>query len=394
MRLARSSVAIVCALALTAACSGGDDDEAQSTPTTTIARASSTASIPAGASAPGASWETVTPAEVGLDAVTLEEIAAVAEEGKSNCLLVVRDGRIAGEWYFRDTNEGSAQEVFSASKSYASTLVGIAQDDGALDIDDSASMYIDEWRDTLAEAVTVRNLLSNDSGRQWSLALDYVDMIRAADRTAFAIALDQPDRPGTVWAYNNSAIQTLQRVVQEATGTEVTQFAQERLFGPLGMADTEMTTDNSGNALMFMGVHSTCRDMARFGLLMLNKGRWNDTQIVSEEWVDQATGAPSTELNAAYGLLWWLNHEGIVGNALTATNIEAASNPQTERGQLVPGAPEDTFWALGLGNQVIQIDPGTNTVVVRLGTGEAQPQPPTFGPADASRVVTEAVVAR
>jgi hypothetical protein len=92
-------------------------------------------------------------------------------------------------------------------------------------------------------------------------------------------------------------------------------------------------------------------------------------------------------LNAAYGYLWWLNRVGRLA-------FGSAGNQTTGRGQLVPGAPADMVWALGLGNQVIQIDPGSRTVVVRLGTAEAMPRPPTFGPAQASKVVTAAVTKR
>ena len=123
--------------------------------------------------------------------------------------------------------------------------------------------------------VTIRDLLSNDSGREWSLAIDYVQLIGAADRTAFAVGLTQASPPGTVWAYNNSAIQTLQRVLQGATGQDPVAFARQRLFGPLGMTHTKMTRDRAGNAQMFEGVDSTCQDMARFGLLMLHHGVGN-----------------------------------------------------------------------------------------------------------------------
>jgi CubicO group peptidase (beta-lactamase class C family) len=78
---------------------------------------------------PGAEWETVAPAAVGLDAATLEQIAATAKTGKSNCLVVVRHGRIAGEWYFNGWTRDTTQNVFSVTKSVTSTLVGIAQDE-------------------------------------------------------------------------------------------------------------------------------------------------------------------------------------------------------------------------------------------------------------------------
>ncbi len=194
-----------------------------------------------------------------------------------------------------------------------------------------------------------------------------------------------------MWAYNNSAIQTLQRVLQGATGEDVTAFAKERLFEPLGMTHTVMATDRAGNAQMFEGVRSTCRDMARFGLLVLDGGQWGKRRIVSSRWIHEATGRSSTKLNAAYGYLWWLNREGVIGSPLVATDLSAAANPTTSHGRLVADAPDDMFWALGLGNQIVQVDPGSKTVVVRLGTAEARPKPPTFGPTEASKVVTEAV---
>jgi CubicO group peptidase (beta-lactamase class C family) len=340
--------------------------------------------------APGATWQKVSPASVGLDAAKLRQIAVQARRGKSNCLVVVRDGKLAGEWYFRGAGPNTTQDVFSATKSVASTLVGIAQDDGELSINDQASKWIPQWTGSASATVTVRDLLSMDSGRQWSAFTDYVRLLAARDRTAFAIGLGQSAPPGQVWAYNNSAVQTLDRVLQEATHERVVDYARQRLFRPLGMAHTRMTRDAAGNAQMFEGVRSTCRDMARFGLLMLDRGLWGSRRIVSSKWVEQATARSSTRLNAGYGYLWWLNHQGVIGDVLAATSLQQARH--ASRGRLVPGAPNDMYWALGLGNQLVQVDPGTNTVVVRLGTPDPVPFPPTFGPAEASRVVTEAVL--
>jgi CubicO group peptidase (beta-lactamase class C family) len=350
----------------------------------------STASTGGGTAArhvPGTSWEKVSPASLGFDPAALDRIAAQAKKGKSNCLVVVRDGKLAGEWYFRGTGPNTTQNVFSVTKSFTSTLVGIASDDGDLSVGDKASTWIPAWKRTPSDAVTIRDLLSMDSGRQWSFLTDYVQLLAAADRTAFAIGLKQSHPPGTTWTYNNAAVQTLEQVLDRATGRDVAAFAAKRLFAPLGMAHTRMTTDRAGNAQTFEGILSTCRDLARFGVLVLNQGRWGPKQIVSSGWVEQATGRSSTPLNAAYGYLWWLNRVGRLA-------FGSAGNQTTGRGQLVPGAPADMVWALGLGNQVIQIDPGSRTVVVRLGTAEAIPRPPTFGPAQASKVVTAAVTKR
>jgi CubicO group peptidase (beta-lactamase class C family) len=352
------------------------------------------ASAEAAAPAPGAQWQKVAPASVGLDAARLAQIAAVARKGHSNCLVVVRHGKLAGEWYFNGTGPNTAQDVYSATKSFASTLVGVAQDDGDLRIGDRASTWIEQWRGTPSQAVTVRDLLSMDSGRHWNVITDYVRLLSAPDRTAFAIGLGQDTAPGSEWAYNNSAVQTLDRVLQKATGGDVAAFARRRIFAPLGRAHTTMATDKAGNAQLFEGIHSTCRDLARFGVLMLDKGRWRGRQIVSSSWVAQATGRSSSKLNAAYGYLWWLNRSGVIASVTAATTLQEIAEGRTDVGRMVEGAPSSMYWALGLGNQLIQIDPGTQTVVVRLGSAAPIPLPPTFGPAEASTVVTRAVTGK
>lgn len=380
MMKTRGAVAVLLAALLAAGCSGGGSP-ATGTPPATKRPSADT----------GPAWQTVSPGSVGLSAARLQRIAAQARAGQSNCLMVLRYGKIADEWYFRGTNRDTTQDVFSVTKSITSVLVGIAQDEGDLKISDSASKWIPQWRGTPAAAVTVRDLLSNDSGRQWSIQIDYSQLLRAPDRTAFAVGLKQADPPGTVWAYNNSGVQTLQRVLEKATGQDLATFAEQHLFGPAGMTSTTMTRDAAGNPQTFEGVQSNCRDMARFGQVMLDRGRWGKTQIVSAAWVSQSTGPSSTKLNAAYGFLWWLNHRGVQAGPLTPMTLRRAQNPQTPKARLVPAAPDDLYWAIGLGNQIVQVDPSTQTVVVRLGIPRARPTPPTFGPAEASEVITQAV---
>lgn len=336
---------------------------------------------------PGADWPRADPAEAGFDPAKLEEIAAEAEANGSNCLLVIRHGRLVADWYWRGTDAASTQEVFSATKSVTSTLVGIAQGDGDLDVADPASQHIPQWQGTPSQGVTVEDLVSNDSGRHWDLATDYRALVAAGDRTAFGIGLGQDAEPGEVWAYNNAAIQTLDAVLEAATGDHPADYAEERLLGPTGMAHTQMTRDPAGNANLFFGMQSTCEDMARFGYLFLRGGRWDGTQVVPRDWVEAATGRSSQDINAAYGYLWWLNRRGPNTDALhPLTREEAASAPDR---QLAPGAPADMYWARGLGGQIVQVDPGSDTVVVRLGPGDAAA---TYNQANTARVVTEALV--
>ncbi|MCB9388007.1 MAG: serine hydrolase [Microthrixaceae bacterium] len=154
------------------------------------------------------------------------------------------------------------------------------------------------------------------------------------------------------------------------------------------MDDSGWARDAAGNPMAFIGVRSTCRDMARFGLMALNHGDWDGQQVVSAEWMEQSTGESSQDLNAAYGWLWWLNRKGPVLGPETASG--GAVTPADS--QLVAGAPEDMFFALGLGGQIIAIDPTTRTVVTRLGPSTYPPDTVKFTTDDAARVTTEAII--
>jgi len=363
------------------------------------ASATSTSESPSPSASPSTTatpLPTASPEELGFDAKALERLAQEAEDAGSTCLLVARDGVVAGEWYWNHGAADRPQEVFSVTKSVTSTLVGLAQADGGLELGDKAAAYIPEWKGTPSRTVTVRNLLSNDSGRFWSPESDYQELLRATDRTSYAVGLEQAAEPGAVWAYNNAAIQTLDRVIRNATGTATDVFAQDRLFGPLGMTSTRMTPDASRRSTqVFFGMQSTCPDLARFGQLFAQQGEWDGEQLLPAGWVEDATGRSSQQLNAAYGLLWWVNRTGPQRQPLDDTNPGLPPGVSGV-GQLVPGAPEDLYAALGFGGQVVLVDPGSGTVVVRLGTlgtGSAPGADP-YNVANAARVVTEALTDR
>ncbi|MCU0268217.1 MAG: beta-lactamase family protein [Acidimicrobiales bacterium] len=303
--------------------------------------------------APDGPWEAVDPAEAGFDAAALDELPAFLDDGATTCVAVVKDGKLAGEWYFGDFTADSDQEIFSASKSVSSTLVGIAEAEGYLDIDQPASDFITEWQGTDSESVTIRNLISNDSGRFYTFENDYVAMAAGApDKTAFSIGLSQQYPAGEHWEYNNAAIQTLEAVLERATGRDMVEYAQEKLFEPIGM-DVSIKRDAAGNPLTFMGVQAGCGDAARFGWLFEQDGSWNGEQVVPAAWVEEAT-QPSQDLNKGYGFLWWLNSGGEMGNQSLDT-------------LKWPDAPTDAYAALGLGGQVILVIPSQDLVVVRLG---------------------------
>lgn len=368
----RAAVALLLVGLVAAGCSSdgepGDEGAAGEAPpssTTTVAPTTTTTEPPYDRAWPDDGWPTTSPADAGLDQAALDALAADAEAAGSQCLVVTRDGELVAEWNWGGATATTEREAWSVTKSVTATLVGIAEDQGHLDIDQPASDFITEWQGTPSEAVTIRNLLANDSGRFHDNATDYGAMATMAeDKTAFSIGLEQQHEPGTVWVYNNSAIQTLEAVLERATGEPVAEFAEEHLFAPLGMA-SDMTTDAAGNALVFMGMQTTCQDLARFGLLYLRGGEWQGEQVVSESFVAEAV-QPSQELEPTYGLLWWL-----LGVEDSATALGQGE---------VEGDAAEGFAALGLGNQVCAVFPDTGLVVTRLGGGDGS-----FGVAEIAR---------
>ena len=315
---------------------------------------------------PAGEFATGRPADHGLDPADVEALDRLAEQRGSNCIAVVHDGVLVHDSYWNGTDARTQQEIFSATKSITAFLVGIAQDQGVLDIDDPVADHIPAWRGTPSAEVTIRNLLSNDSGRQYDFTTDYAEMaIRVPDKSAFAVDLTQEDPPGTVWAYNNSAIQVLEEVLEVTTGRDVAAFAEEHLFGPIGMAST-INHDASGNTLAFMGGQASCQDLARFGLLALNEGTWDGEQVVSAEFVREAT-QPSQDLNTTYGFLWWLNSDGP-----RVAGLDGAEDPVVDDGSLSwPDAPPDAYAAQGLGGQLVIVVPSERLVISRLGPAGA-----------------------
>jgi CubicO group peptidase (beta-lactamase class C family) len=305
---------------------------------------------------PGVDWSRAEPAQVGVDVAKLDALEQYLVGNQSDCMAVVKDGVLVRDVYWNGSDASSRHEIFSATKSITSTLVGIAQAEGSLRLDEPASKYITEWQGTPSDSVTIRDLLANASGRFWSLASDYVDLIRSPDKTKYAIDLTQQDPPESTWNYNNSAIQALDAVISRATGQDTATYARTRLFEPIGMATT-MTKDGAGNTLTFMGAQASCLDLARFGYLLLEQGQWGDRQVVPPEFVADAT-ASSTSLNQAYGYLIWLNQPG---------TVRGPTGAETQ-GPIWPDAPVGSYAALGLGGQTVLVIPEDGLVVTRIGT--------------------------
>ncbi|MEM6991460.1 MAG: serine hydrolase, partial [Myxococcota bacterium] len=304
-------------------------------------------------------WAVEAPAAHGMDADLLQSASEIAAAEDSGCLVVTRHGVIVHEWYAEGWDATTQTDVFSVTKSVTGTLVGLAQAEGLLHIDDFAADYIESWATTDAATVTIANLLQQDSGRHWDFFDDYVQLDAiTGDKSAFAIERSQQHDPGQWWEYSNAGVQTLEPVLRAAVGGDVADWAQGALLDRIGMHAT-FQHDGAGNTVTYAHLEAGCRALARYGYLHLRRGRWaGGDQILPAQWVDDST-TPRTELNDAYGYLWWLNQPG---------HWVRPSLPDRNEGDglLLHNAPLGAYTARGLRAQVVAVDPGTEIVFTRL----------------------------
>lgn len=280
----------------------------------------------------------------------------------STSLLVMQSGRMLAEQYAPGWTIDRPRELASVAKSIVAVLIGMAMEDGFIvGLDQPASDFIPQWRGDARRAITLRHLMSMTSGLDDSgLAL------RGVSGDQFAINAAAPLRapPGTRWAYNTAAYHLLFHVLATATGEGVEAYAERRLLGPLRMAHTVWVTNTgqgvNGPVTNYYSAASTARDLARFGSLILNGGRYEGRQLVRADFL-QALTVPSQTLNPSYGLLWWCN--GMPGNDATG-RVD---------GYRFPRSPRDTVAALGAGGQAVLLVPSRRLLVVRQGDTPAAP---------------------
>jgi CubicO group peptidase (beta-lactamase class C family) len=193
-------------------------------------------------------------------------------------------------------------------------------DDGRIkSVDEPVCTYISEWCAAQKGKVTLRHLLAMTSGlpRLTTTSVGFV-----GDKNSFVIAQQLAKEPGTAWDYSNEGVQLLSPILDKAAGEPIQDYARKRLFEPLGMTSTRLHLDEKQHAWTYGDMWTTPRDMARIGLLALNRGVWQGRRILSEAWIDQST-QPSQKLNPRYGLLWWLfdNPRGYGAQGNLETNL-------------------------------------------------------------------------
>ena len=317
-------------------------------------------------------WK-ATSAAVGTKATVLSkrglpfiDLALTVKNYSAQCVLVMSGSEVVAEWNFGTHSPSTKIFVASVSKSFTSALVGVAQKQGFLNIDDKASKFITEWLGTKSELVTIRHLLAMTSTRSEFNLINAVQDARGQAISDVRGGARHASSPGLAWAYHNASTQALELVLSRSTGESVSVFAQRELFAKMGMTTT-IEKDSKGVEAVFAGFMSTCRDVGKLTRLYLQKGNWNGAQILSPEYVADSlmpqitSAAANATMNGSYGLQIWLNSDK--GTSITVGR----------QGSLYPNLPVDTFLFQGACRQfgvgipskdltVVMLRPGCDTV--------------------------------
>ena len=316
---------------------------------------------------PTGDWATVEP-NGSVDVHTMDQAIAVlasqdASVGDTSALVVVHNGKIVREMYGPDVDVDSTLISWSIAKTITQALVGMAINDGLLLLDQPN--LFPEWKDDERSIITLRHLLNMASGLEWredyvdDQASDVIDMLFgdndfSGNHAAYAIAKQLEATPGSKYSYSSGTTNIITKLLAQALGEipgssrAMHTFMQSRLFDPLGMTSAKPRFDASGNFVGSSYVYATARDFARFGLLYLNDGEWNNSEILSREWVafSRTVFAHDSDNGFDYGGHLWISPED-----------------------------EGSMLSLGYQGQHIWISPRRNLVLVRLGATDASVAP-------------------
>ena len=297
-------------------------------------------------------WETKSISSLGWNQNAIQPLKDFLVQKNTKSFMILVNGRIVMEEYFNGHNSSTEWEWNSAGKTLVAAITGIAQQEELLNINNKASNYLLKgWTNMPLQKenlITLRHLLTMTSGID-----DTKQLVISSSLTYVADA-------GTRWAYGN-VFQKLTDVVSKASNQDFETYFDAKLKNKIGM-------DGFWNfGTIFTIYHSTTRSMARFGVLALNKGRWNSEQIIDETFFNESI-ASSQSINPSYGYLWWLNGK----------SKYMIPNEQTVyQGLLVPNAAADMYAAMGANDQRIYVIPSKKIIIIRMGEA-SDPVNPNF----------------
>jgi CubicO group peptidase (beta-lactamase class C family) len=297
-------------------------------------------------------WEQTNPASLGWCTNNLDTLSNYLRATNTKAFLILKNGKIVVEQYFGTFTQDSSWQWASAGKTITAFCVGLAKQEGRLQLSDSSSMFLGRgWTSCTSaqeRAINIRHHLTMTTGLDDRVADDFCTL---------PSCLRYQAPPNTRWAYHNAPYTLLDDVIEDASGQPLNQFFNQRVKTITGI--TGLFFRVGYNNVYF----SNARAMARFGILMQAGGRWNNTQIMTDTSYFNSLTRPSNTLNKSYGYLWWLNGQ------------ESYHVPQSQlefRGSWAPAAPSDMVAGIGKDGQILALVPSQRLIVIRMGQDDGQ----------------------
>ncbi len=264
-------------------------------------------------------WPVSTPSSEGLDQQKIDSAYIKAKElGFVDALLIIRNGKLVAENYYNGYDSEKGHQIWSCTKSFISALVGIAVDIGLIESVDKKIMdYFPEYAysgmDSRFYDVTIEHLLKMSMGID-NEENNLIPVVQTNDWIYQTFRLPLLFDPGQKFRYNSLETHLLSVIITKISGKSAREFAEENLTGPMGIEIVDWKPDPKGNSTGGYDIYMKPRDMAVLGYMYLNGGMINNTQIVSEGWINESLTptwtsngiqwGPLTDYN--YGYLWWL----------------------------------------------------------------------------------------
>lgn len=271
--------------------------------------------------------------------------------GKISSMVIFHNNRVLYENYFGFNQQTTLHPISSVTKSITSLAIGICMDRGFItSLDFPIYTLFPEYKnifdnDSLKRNITLRHLLNQTSGfkwDEWTIHYSYAgnSLIELSQNPnnwcEVILSLPMASKPGTAFTYNSGCSELIKEIICRTTGRDFEEFVKLEIFNKIGIFNTHWDKYPGNGAPAWGGISLTTRDMAKIGLLIINKGALNNNQVVSWEWLEQSI---KPEVNAGkvnYGLHWWVS-------------TQPDGNP--------------LVYAAGYGDQYVYVAPDKNLVI-------------------------------
>ncbi|MFO0356898.1 MAG: serine hydrolase domain-containing protein [Sphingobacteriaceae bacterium] len=262
----------------------------------------------------------------------LDELIKVSEAKHSSALIIYENNNLVCEQYASKGQFRKQIEAMSATKSIVGIAVACLLDDGLLNsLDVPVYKFYPEWKQGKKKNITIRHLVNMTSGIQ-NVLMAPEEIYPAPDFVQLALTAELTDDPGTKFSYNNKSVNLLAGIIEKITGKRMDIYIGSRIFKPLGILDYKWELDSKGNPHAMSGCSIKPIDFVKIGILLLNKGKYNDRVVVSEKYLKRVV--EPCEIFGEYGMLWWLKYEqsvSIVNDSTLAPLIKGTIPDSTKQ---------------------------------------------------------------